>query len=161
MHAGRVVTADGADQAQLLPGRRLQGELGLLAEAFARAGLDFPLLAQGEGSRSELLERFAAMLGDEIRRIGTAGQGDDPQVNLGADEQFQYRVSSPTTGFITIQHQDHTINEPLQNLDVTLTQCGAEHVTVHASADSVAVYERSGFRPSPRLLFIDAAITER
>lgn len=41
------------------------------------------------------------------------------------------------------------------------TQCGAEHVTVHASADSVAVYERSGFRPSPRLLFIDAAITER
>ena len=33
----------------------------LLAEAFAREGLDFPLLAQGEGSRSELLERFRAL----------------------------------------------------------------------------------------------------
>ena len=30
----------------------------LLADAFARRGLEFPLLAQGEGSRSELLERF-------------------------------------------------------------------------------------------------------
>jgi ATP-dependent DNA helicase DinG len=30
----------------------------LLGEAFAREGLDFPLLAQGEGSRSELLQRF-------------------------------------------------------------------------------------------------------
>ena len=33
----------------------------LLAEAFAREGLDFPLLAQGEGSRSELLARFRAL----------------------------------------------------------------------------------------------------
>jgi ATP-dependent DNA helicase DinG len=30
----------------------------LLQDAFARRGFDFPLLAQGEGSRSELLERF-------------------------------------------------------------------------------------------------------
>jgi ATP-dependent DNA helicase DinG len=30
----------------------------LLAERFARNGLDYPLLAQGTGSRSELLERF-------------------------------------------------------------------------------------------------------
>jgi ATP-dependent DNA helicase DinG len=36
----------------------------LLAEEFARAGHDFPLLLQGEGSRSELLERF--------RRLGNA-----------------------------------------------------------------------------------------
>jgi ATP-dependent DNA helicase DinG len=36
----------------------------LLSEAFNRHGLDFPLLAQGEGSRSELLERF--------RRLGNA-----------------------------------------------------------------------------------------
>ncbi|MBI4193990.1 MAG: ATP-dependent DNA helicase [Betaproteobacteria bacterium] len=36
----------------------------LLKEKFARRGLDFPLLAQGEGSRSELLERF--------RRLGNA-----------------------------------------------------------------------------------------
>jgi ATP-dependent DNA helicase DinG len=33
----------------------------LLAEAFAREGLELPLLAQGEGSRSELLERFRAL----------------------------------------------------------------------------------------------------
>jgi ATP-dependent DNA helicase DinG len=32
----------------------------LLQEAFARDGLSYPLLAQGEGSRSELLERFRA-----------------------------------------------------------------------------------------------------
>ena len=36
----------------------------LLAERFAETGLDFPLLLQGEGSRSELLERF--------RRLGNA-----------------------------------------------------------------------------------------
>jgi ATP-dependent DNA helicase DinG len=36
----------------------------LLAERFAEDGLDFPLLLQGEGSRSELLERF--------RRLGNA-----------------------------------------------------------------------------------------
>jgi len=35
-----------------------------LKEAFAQRGLDFPLLMQGEGSRTELLERF--------RRIGNA-----------------------------------------------------------------------------------------
>jgi ATP-dependent DNA helicase DinG len=33
----------------------------LLAEAFGREGLDLPLLAQGQGSRSELLERFRAL----------------------------------------------------------------------------------------------------
>src|SRR5690606_36804900 len=33
----------------------------LLADALEREGLDFPLLAQGEGSRSELLERFRAL----------------------------------------------------------------------------------------------------
>ncbi len=35
-----------------------------LKEAFARRGLDFPLMMQGEGSRTELLERF--------RRLGNA-----------------------------------------------------------------------------------------
>jgi ATP-dependent DNA helicase DinG len=35
-----------------------------LVEAFARRGLDFPLLTQGEGSKTELLERF--------RRLGNA-----------------------------------------------------------------------------------------
>src|SRR5262245_35713389 len=34
---------------------------GLLREAFQREGLTFPLLVQGEGSRSELLERFRAL----------------------------------------------------------------------------------------------------
>jgi ATP-dependent DNA helicase DinG len=33
----------------------------LLGEAFARQGLDFPLLAQGEGSRTELLQRFRSL----------------------------------------------------------------------------------------------------
>ncbi|RPI46864.1 MAG: ATP-dependent DNA helicase, partial [Betaproteobacteria bacterium] len=33
----------------------------LLSDAFAAAGLDYPLLAQGQGSRSELLERFRAL----------------------------------------------------------------------------------------------------
>jgi len=36
----------------------------LLAEALERAGLDLPLLIQGEGSKNELLERF--------RRLGNA-----------------------------------------------------------------------------------------
>ena len=33
----------------------------LLREAFAREGLDYPLLCQGEGSRSELLDRFRSL----------------------------------------------------------------------------------------------------
>jgi hypothetical protein len=37
---------------------------------------------------------------------------------------------------------------------------GAEHVTVHASPASTTMYERNGFRTSPRLLFADAAIEE-
>ena len=37
----------------------------LLSERFARERLDFPLLLQGEGSRSELLERFRG-LGDAV-----------------------------------------------------------------------------------------------
>lgn len=37
----------------------------LLSERFARERLDFPLLLQGEGSRSELLERFRS-LGDAV-----------------------------------------------------------------------------------------------
>ena len=45
-----------------LRGMRLAHEL--LREAFARDGLAYPLLQQGEGSRSELLERF--------RRLGNA-----------------------------------------------------------------------------------------
>ena len=32
-----------------------------LADAFAREGLDYPLLVQGEGSKTELLERFRAL----------------------------------------------------------------------------------------------------
>ena len=45
-----------------LRGMRLAHEV--LRDAFAREGLAYPLLQQGEGSRSELLERF--------RRLGNA-----------------------------------------------------------------------------------------
>ncbi|MEW6313343.1 MAG: ATP-dependent DNA helicase [Pseudomonadota bacterium] len=44
--------------------RAMRGAHALLQEAFEREELDFPLLLQGEGSRSELLERF--------RRLGNA-----------------------------------------------------------------------------------------
>jgi ATP-dependent DNA helicase DinG len=44
--------------------RAMRDAHGLLGEDFAREGYDFPLLLQGEGSRSELLERF--------RRLGNA-----------------------------------------------------------------------------------------
>ena len=44
--------------------RAMREAHGLLAERFAAGGLGFPLLLQGEGSRSELLERF--------RRLGNA-----------------------------------------------------------------------------------------
>lgn len=39
-------------------------------------------------------------------------------------------------------------------------EMGAEHVTVHTTAGSVNMYERNGFRESPRLLFADSALTE-
>ena len=32
---------------------------------------------------------------------------------------------------------------------------GAEHVTVHTSPESIAMYARNGFEPHPRLLFAD------
>jgi ATP-dependent DNA helicase DinG len=41
--------------------RALREAHGLLLEAFAKRGWDYPLLAQGEGSRSELLARFRAL----------------------------------------------------------------------------------------------------
>jgi ATP-dependent DNA helicase DinG len=44
--------------------RAMREAHGLLKDAFARLGLDYPLLVQGEGSRSELLDRF--------RRLGNA-----------------------------------------------------------------------------------------
>ncbi|MGN6128028.1 MAG: GNAT family N-acetyltransferase [Humibacter sp.] len=37
---------------------------------------------------------------------------------------------------------------------------GVEHVTVHASAASVGMYQRNGFRASDRLLWADVAIEE-
>ena len=43
----------------------------------------------------------------------------------------------------------------------TAFERGAEHVTVHASAESVRMYARHGFRTSDRLLWSDAALTER
>src|SRR3954468_2750100 len=41
----------------------------LLSEAFRQRGLDYPLLMQGEGSRTELLERFRRIRSEE-RRVG-------------------------------------------------------------------------------------------
>lgn len=38
---------------------------------------------------------------------------------------------------------------------------GLEHVTVHASPDSIPVYERAGFRTNPRSLYADGAEPER
>jgi GNAT superfamily N-acetyltransferase len=40
----------------------------------------------------------------------------------------------------------------------TARERGAEHVTVHASAESVRMYARHGFRTSDRLLWADAAL---
>ncbi|MGM7696956.1 GNAT family N-acetyltransferase [Microbacterium sp. A84] len=42
----------------------------------------------------------------------------------------------------------------------TAAERGAEHVTVHTSADSRSMYTRNGFRSNPRLLFSDSAIAE-
>src|SRR3990172_9963539 len=44
--------------------RAMRDGHGLLKDAFSRRKLDYPLLLQGEGSRTELLERF--------RRLGNA-----------------------------------------------------------------------------------------
>ena len=38
---------------------------------------------------------------------------------------------------------------------------GLEHVTVHASPRSIAVYERAGFRANPRSLWAEGAVAER
>jgi ribosomal protein S18 acetylase RimI-like enzyme len=43
----------------------------------------------------------------------------------------------------------------------TARERGAEHVTVHASAKSVGLYARNGFRGSDRLLWADVSIAER
>lgn len=43
----------------------------------------------------------------------------------------------------------------------TATAMGVEHVTVHTSSDAADMYLRNGFRSSARLLFADAATTER
>ncbi|WP_254677965.1 GNAT family N-acetyltransferase [Agrococcus sp. SGAir0287] len=43
----------------------------------------------------------------------------------------------------------------------TATERGAEHVTVHTSAESPAMDERDGFRPSARLLWAEGEVAER
>jgi len=60
-----VIQASGGRAFVLCTSLRAMREIhGWLKEAFERDGLDFPLLLQGEGSRSELLERF--------RKLGNA-----------------------------------------------------------------------------------------
>lgn len=61
--------------------RALERARGLMADALAREGLDYPLLVQGEGSRSELLERFrdlgnAVLLGSQSFWEGVDVRGD-------------------------------------------------------------------------------------
>jgi len=61
--------------------RALQRARGRLADAFVREGLSFPLLVQGEGSRSELLVRFrdlgnAVLLGSASFWEGVDVPGD-------------------------------------------------------------------------------------
>ena len=61
--------------------RALNHARDLLASAFEREGLDFPLLVQGEGSRSELLARFrrlgnAVLLGSQSFWEGVDVQGE-------------------------------------------------------------------------------------
>jgi ATP-dependent DNA helicase DinG len=61
----RLIEASGGRAFLLFTSLRAMREAhALLRDAFARRGLDLPLLAQGEGSRTELLERF--------RRLGNA-----------------------------------------------------------------------------------------
>lgn len=43
----------------------------------------------------------------------------------------------------------------------TARSLGAEHVTVHTSPASIAMYRRNGFAEDPRLLYADSAITGR
>ena len=61
--------------------RALARARGTIAAAFARDGLDYPLLVQGEGSRSELLTRFralgnAVLLGSQSFWEGVDVQGE-------------------------------------------------------------------------------------
>ena len=61
--------------------RALEKARSLVADGFAREGLDFPLLVQGESSRSELLERFrelgnAVLLGSQSFWEGVDVRGD-------------------------------------------------------------------------------------
>jgi ATP-dependent DNA helicase DinG len=61
--------------------RALNDARAMLADAFAREGLDWPLLVQGEGSRSELLARFrelgnAVLLGSQSFWEGVDVPGD-------------------------------------------------------------------------------------
>lgn len=81
------------------------------------------------------------------------------------------RVAS-TTGFDRVSgdlqscyvrpaHRGHGIGGRLVRAVIATAHArGAEHVTVHTSADSPALYLRNGFRQSGRLLFADAAQTE-
>ena len=61
--------------------RALDRAQALLREAFARDGLDFPILVQGEGSRTELLDRFrflgnAVLLGSQSFWEGVDVRGE-------------------------------------------------------------------------------------
>ena len=63
--------------------------------------------------------------------------------------------------FVLPAHRDSGIGGALVRAVLeTARTSGAEHVTVHTSAGSTAMYTRNGFRSSTRLLFADVAVTE-
>lgn len=82
------------------------------------------------------------------------------------------RVAS-TTGFDRVSgdlqscyvrpaHRGHGIGGRLVRAVLATAKAqGAEHVTVHTSAEAPALYLRNGFRQSGRLLFADAARVEK
>lgn len=52
-------------------------------------------------------------------------------------------------------------DDELEAVLATARERGAEHVTVHTSAESIRIYAPHGFEPNEPLLWTDSAIAER
>ena len=83
--------------------------------------------ASTASSASSSAKASAPALVEEVARVELFGQGEDAQIDLLGDEQFQHLVGPLLPGLVAVEHQHDPVGEPLQDADVPLAQGRAQH----------------------------------
>ena len=62
-------------------------------------------------SSEQLLKRLGAPLLEEFARIELLGQGENPQIDLLGDEQFQHFVGPALPGLVAVEHENDPVGK--------------------------------------------------